>query len=231
VSLLRAVEVSRVTAHKTESPLSVQDWGLIDYASALRRQLDLVDLVSREHARETLIFCSHPPVVTLGRATQPGDVFGWPGETVEINRGGRATYHGPSQVVVYPILDLNLRGRDLHKYMRHLEEATVAALAEFGVHATGRTSQVNEDGSASEATGVWFGARKLASIGIGVRKWVTFHGLALNVNFDPKAFIGMKPCGFSTETMISMEEVLGAPVDRARAVEALTRHLATALAP
>lgn len=225
------MEVSRDSLKKTEIPLSVQDWGLIDYPSALQRQLDLVDLVSREHARETLIFCSHPPVVTLGRATRPGDVFGWQGETVEINRGGRATYHGPSQVVVYPILDLNLRGRDLHKYMRHLEDATVAALAEFGIQATGRTSQVSEDGSAAEATGVWLGSRKLASIGIGVRKWITFHGLALNVNFDPKAFIGMKPCGFSTETMISMEEVLGAPVDRARVVEALQRHLSAEFAP
>lgn len=224
------MEVSRVTAI-TENPLKIQDWGLIDYASALQRQLDLVDLVSRELARETLIFCSHPPVVTLGRATRPGDVFGWQGETVEINRGGRATYHGPSQVVVYPILDLNQRGRDLHKYMRHLEEATVAALAEFGIQASGRSSQVNEDGSSSEATGVWLGTRKLASIGIGVRKWITFHGLALNVNHDPKAFVGMKPCGFSTETMISMEEVLGAPVDRARVVEALARHLSAALTP
>lgn len=223
------METSRDTLVSPAQRLNVQDWGVIDYSSALQRQMDLVDLVSRELARETLVFCSHPPVVTLGRGTRPGDVFGWPGETVEINRGGRATYHGPSQVVVYPILDLNSRGRDLHLYMRNLEEAIVGALAEFGIEAGGRASQTDADGTSTEATGVWLGNRKLASIGIGVRKWVSFHGLALNVDRDPMAFTGLKPCGFSTETMISMEEVLGAPVDRGRMVDALTRHLCARL--
>jgi lipoate-protein ligase B len=205
--------------------LSVQDWGLIDYPSALQRQMDLVDLVSHELARETLIFCSHPPVVTLGRGTKPGDVFGWQGEMVEVTRGGRATYHGPSQVVVYPILDLNTRGRDLHKYMRSLETAIVATLTEFGIPASGRTRQVTDSGDEAEATGVWIGSRKLASIGIGVRRWITFHGLALNVSNDPKAFVGMKPCGFSTETMVSMEEILGRPVDSAKVTSVLKGHL------
>jgi lipoyl(octanoyl) transferase len=209
--------------------LSLLDWGLIDYASALQRQMDLVDLVSHELARETLVFCSHPPVVTLGRGTKPGDVFGWTGEVVEINRGGRATYHGPSQFVVYPILDLNVRGRDLHRYMRQLESAIVATLQEFGISASGRTQQVDIDGATTEATGVWVGSRKIASIGIGVRKWITFHGLALNVSHDPKAFVGMNPCGFSSQTMISMEEILGAPVDRARLSSVLQRELMRAL--
>ncbi len=207
------------------APLSVQDWGLIDYSSALQRQLDLVDLVSHELARDTLVFCSHPPVVTLGRGTKPGDVYGWQGDIVEVTRGGRATYHGPSQVVVYPILDLNTRGRDLHKYMRNLETAIVATLTEFGIPASGRTRQLTDSGDEAEATGVWIGSRKLASIGIGVRKWISFHGLALNVSHDPKAFVGMKPCGFSTETMVSMEEILGRPVDQAHVTEVLKGHL------
>ena len=210
----------------TERRLAVQDWGLIDYPSALQRQMDLADLVGQELARDTLVLCTHPPVVTLGRATKPGDVFGWKGETVEVNRGGRATYHGPNQIVAYPILDLNQRGRDLHKYMRDLETAIVRALAVFGIEASGRTAQIQDgDTEAVEATGVWYQNRKVASIGIGVRKWISFHGLALNVHRDSNAFVGMKPCGFTTETMISMEEILGAPVDGARVKEVLSGEL------
>jgi lipoyl(octanoyl) transferase len=225
-------------------PLAIQDWGLIDYPEALKRQMDHVALVHQELARETLVFCSHPPVVTLGRGTRPGDVDGWQGATVEVNRGGRATYHGPNQIVVYPIVDLNHRSRDLHRYLRGLEGAVVAALAEFGIQATGRSLQVQDGGGDSgsgsgeeaagsepvEATGVWIGSRKIASIGIGVRKWVTFHGLALNVDHDPKAFQGLKPCGFTPETMITMEEVIGARPDRGRVRQALQKHLGRVLA-
>lgn len=209
--------------------LDVSDWGLIGYSEALAKQVELVDAVGSGRTNETLVFCTHPPVVTLGRGTKPGDLFGWQGETVEVNRGGRATYHGPSQLVVYPILNLDRRGRDLHRYMRLLEDAIVAALAEFGITASGRASQVDDQGAAVDATGVWIGTRKLASIGIGVRKWISFHGLALNVADDPQAFVGMKPCGFSTGTMISMEEVLGAPVDRARVQSALQSELSARL--
>lgn len=206
--------------------LNIQDWGLVDYSDGLQRQLDLVDLVAQELARETLVFCSHSPVVTLGRATREGDVFAWKGETVEVNRGGRATYHGPSQIVVYPILDLNHRGRDLHKYMRLLEEAVVRTLADFGIASSGRSPQIQEgDAEAVEATGVWVGSRKIASIGIGARKWITFHGLALNVDADEQAFSGMKPCGFLRETMVSMEELLGGRVDREQVKTSLKRHL------
>lgn len=220
------MDTEPVLVERNHEKLSVQDWGLIDYRDALQRQMDLVELVCRELARETVIFCSHPPVVTLGRATREGDVFGWQGSIVEVNRGGRATYHGPNQIVVYPILDLNQRGRDLHKYMRSLEQAVVLTMAEFGVEATGRALRpLEEGGDTQEATGVWVGSKKLASIGIGVRKWISFHGLALNVSHDPKAFVGMRPCGFSSETMTSMEEILSAPVDRARVVASLEKHL------
>jgi lipoate-protein ligase B len=208
---------------------AIQDWGLIPYQEALRRQLDLVGLVSHELARETLVFCSHPPVVTLGRGTRPGDVFGWDGEVVEVTRGGRATYHGPSQVVAYPILDLNLRGRDVHRHMRLLESAVIEALSEFGAIATGRAARLEADGAQVEATGVWIGDRKIASIGIGVRRWVSFHGLALNVERDPAAFRGLKPCGFTPETMISLEEAIGRPVDRAQVQKALFARLARLL--
>lgn len=190
--------------------LVVENWGLVDYREALDRQMDYVDRVSRELKQETLVFCTHPPIVTLGRGTKPGDVFGWSGDTIEVGRGGRATYHGPSQIIVYPILDLNSRGRDLHKYMRSLEDAIVETLAKFEITGVPHALQI-EDGSAeeSEATGVWIEKKKIASIGIGVRKWISFHGLALNWSFDPKAFIGMKPCGFAPGSVVSMEEQMG----------------------
>jgi lipoate-protein ligase B len=205
---------------------AIQDWGLIDYSAALQRQMDLAGLVHQELARETLVFCSHPPVVTLGRGTLEGDVCGWTGETLKINRGGRATYHGPSQIVVYPILDLNLRGRDVHRFMRLLEEAVVQTLADFGVAASGKVIDSQSEASAPSATGVWCGSRKIASIGIGVRNWVSLHGLALNVEYDPKAFQGLKPCGFAAETMISLEEILAHRPDR----EAVNATLALRLA-
>ncbi len=206
--------------------LNVEDWGLIAYKEALSRQEEYVDQVARELRRETLVFCSHPPVVTLGRGTKEGDVFGWTGETFEVTRGGRATYHGPSQIVAYPILDLNSRGRDLHIYMRALEGAVLATLDSFGISSEANALQV-EDGAteASPATGVWIGKRKIASIGIAVRKWISFHGLALNVEHDPAAFQGMKPCGFSPGSVISMEEVLGERPSRITVQTRLEREL------
>lgn len=207
-----------------EPAIALQNWGLIDYDESLRRQGELVELVSHELARETLVFCSHPPVVTLGRGTLPGDIFSWKGDIVEISRGGRATYHGPSQVVVYPILDLSLRGRDLHKFFRQIEMAIIATLFEFGIEASGRSLQI-QNNLEIEATGVWVGTRKIASIGIGVRKWISFHGLALNVDHDVEAFQGLKPCGFTSDTMISMQQVLGASVDRLKVEERLCQNL------
>ncbi len=196
--------------------LDVEHWGLISYREALDRQFEAVDRVSRELKPETLIFCSHPPIVTLGRGTKAGDVFGWTGDTIEVGRGGRATYHGPSQVVVYPILDLNSRGRDLHQYLRSLEDAVLETVQSFGVQAEAHSVQKadgGEDGNmgaeATAATGVWIGSRKLASIGIGVRRWVSFHGLALNLSYDPEAFVGLKPCGFAPGSVVSLEEAIG----------------------
>jgi lipoyl(octanoyl) transferase len=197
------------------------DWGLTPYTQAANQQLELVEqvLASRDagdsSAAETLVFCSHPPVVTLGRGTKPGDVFGWRGETLETPRGGRATYHGPSQIVAYPILDLDatsrsarsaLRPRDLHAYMRALEVALVSTLQEFGIQSEART--VKADADTPSLTGVWVGEKKIASIGIAVKKWVTYHGIALNVTRDPNAFSGINPCGFRSEIMTSMEDVL-----------------------
>lgn len=207
------MEVETINRH--DSVLDFVDWGLIDYSVALERQMELVEKVASGESPETIVFCTHPPVVTLGRGTREGDVFAWKGETVAVGRGGRATYHGPNQIIVYPILNLTNRGRDLHQYLRILEETAVKVLQDFGVFASGRSLQIHDgDQEPEEATGVWIGNRKIASLGIGVRKWISFHGLAINVERDPMAFQGMKPCGFTTGQMVSLEEALGFRPDR-----------------
>ncbi|MBX3020828.1 MAG: lipoyl(octanoyl) transferase LipB [Bdellovibrionales bacterium] len=194
--------------------MRIDDWGLVEYQSAVDRQLAAVDDVAGG-GEERLIFCTHPPVVTLGRATPSEDLIGWQGSTVESSRGGRATYHGPNQIVIYPILDLRrargfgIPARDIHAYLRGLESATVMALRELGMtRAEARTTQVGE----ISLTGVWIGERKIASMGIAVRKWVTYHGVAINIIDDPKAFVGIRPCGFAADVMTSAEKELGRPL-------------------
>ncbi len=208
----------------------IERWGCVDYLESQDRQLQLVDRVFKGEQPETLVVCSHPPVVTLGRGTRPGDVFGWTGPIVEVSRGGRATYHGPNQIVIYPILNLEFRSRDLHLYMRALESAMVEALKLIGVNASGRTLQTQVgDEAPVESTGVWIGPRKLASIGIGVKRWISYHGLALNFDHDPEAFVGMNPCGFTSQTMTSVEEILGRPGDREKFENLLLSELQKAL--
>jgi len=200
--------------------LEFQNWGLIDYQEALQKQEALVEQIHQKQAPGVLIFCTHPPVVTLGRKSQPEDLFDWQGPTLEVSRGGRATYHGPSQLVVYPVLNLDqphakFQKRDIGGYLRTFEEAVVRVLQSYGVQAQGKSLQKkSSETQEQEETGVWVQARKIASLGIGVRKWVAFHGAAINLDRDPRAFRGMRPCGFSASTMVSLEETLGAPVDR-----------------
>lgn len=193
--------------------LRVENWGLIDYRAALARQEELVEQVAAG-GPHVLVVCCHPAVVTIGRRTPVSDYAGWKGEVVEVSRGGRATYHGPGQIVLYPIVNLNRCGdlglpmRDLHGFMRALGQAVVQTVAELGIAAEYRQGEDTESEEARHLTGVWVGSRKLASIGVAARKWVTFHGLALNFASDPEAFRGIQPCGFSSQTMVSVEELL-----------------------
>ncbi|OQW54414.1 MAG: hypothetical protein A4S09_05925 [Proteobacteria bacterium SG_bin7] len=192
------------------SPEQVQflEWGLIPYEDALSEQLTFVQDVYDKKIPNTVIFCSHKPIVTKGRGTLKSDIFGWKGLTIDVQRGGRATYHGPNQLVVYPIVNLQ-RGTKIigiREYMCLLENIIVSLLNDYDITAEGRCgAKIDEQ----EATGVWIGNRKICSLGIGVRRWVTYHGLALNIDHDPKAFQGLNPCGFSSNTMISLEEILG----------------------
>ena len=209
-----------------------QDWGLIDYQLALDQQLKCLEKLSSEPEHPGfLIFCSHPPVVTVGRQTQPEDVFSWSGPIIEISRGGRATYHGPSQLVVYPILNLKAfrngrKPQEVRGYLRAFEQAIVETLKDYQISTVGKTPQkLSDKDSESDETGVWVGAKKIASLGIAVKKWITYHGAAINLDHDPEAFKGLNPCGFKSETMISVEKLIGKKLNRQEFSEKLTLNL------
>ena len=208
------------------TPWSVVDLGRVSYRDAWARQLALVDARQRDAAPDTLLLVEHPHVFTLGRrreaasnVLQPGDV-----EVIEIERGGDVTYHGPGQIVAYPIVQLHDGERDLHRFLRNLEDAVIATCARFGL-ATDR-----EPGK----TGVWTTTphglrRKLCSMGIACRKWVTFHGLALNVTTDLGYFRRINPCGFESSVMTSMAEQLGGELELAAVKATLAGELGRAL--
>ncbi len=196
--------------------MEIINLGEKDYKEALDIQMQYVEeLMSDPSKNEKLIICSHPPVVTLGRKTQKEDIGLWSGKVYEISRGGRATYHGPGQVVIYPIINLEKRNNDIYKYVRHLEDAMVLALKDYSIDSKGDP----------DSTGVWVENKKIASIGIAIKRWVTYHGLAINLYNDPLAFSGINPCGMSQDTMISLESILGKKVERKVFEERLATHL------
>ena len=176
------------------------------YGAALDRQLALLDARIRDRIPDTLVLLEHPPVVTLGRAKTTANLPGYPGrlaargiEFFEISRGGDATYHGPGQLVGYPIFDLRHHGRDVLQFCRRVEAALIGTLAGFGL------AGLAVPGKA----GVWVGDRKIASLGISLRRWVTFHGFALNVGVDLAGFQVIRPCGEKPEIMTTMAVLLG----------------------
>lgn len=181
-----------------------EDWGNIRYQDAYEKQKRLVDDIISNKAQERIIFCSHPPVVTLGKKSSAADIIDWSGEIVTIERGGRATYHGPEQIIIYPLLDLKKRENNLGGHLRNLERVIISLLEDFHLSSRGNP----------DYAGVWVEDKKVASIGIAVKKWVTYHGLALNVGFDPEAFKGISACGSSASVMISLEELLKKKIDR-----------------
>ena len=198
--------------------LKITDWGLIPYQEAFARQQSLVDQIICGQQPEHLIFCRHPAVVTLGRGTQSGDVFDWHGDIVEVNRGGRATYHGPHQIVVYPLLYIGkdekklkkIPEQDLHVYMRALESSVVDVLSTFGIETQVQPQKIQVGETLpKEATGVWVGDQKIAAIGIAAKSWVTSHGVALNLFNESSAYKGFYPCGFRSEQVTSIEECSG----------------------
>jgi lipoate-protein ligase B len=187
--------------------------GLVPYGEALALQRSLAGAVSQRAIPDTVILLEHEPVVTLGRRTDESAELHLPEgvdvEVVETDRGGKSTYHGPGQLVCYPILDLNRHGRDLKKYVRDLEEAIIRTLGAFALEGT------RYEG----LTGVWLppaggaGPRKLASIGVRASRWVTTHGYALNVDLDPAPFTQwITACGLEDAQFTSMSVELERPV-------------------
>ncbi len=186
--------------------------GLIDYKQAYDIQRAEVEKVATG-GQGALIICSHLPIVTLGKKSTPEDILGWTGPIEKIERGGKATYHGPGQVVIYPIVDLKQHGQNISGFLEAMEQSMIDVLKQFGLAAKG-----NEERGKPDYTGVWvetqFGPKKIASIGIAIKRWITFHGLAFNLDFDPLAFSGINPCGFTTSTMTNLETLRGEKVER-----------------
>ncbi|MDF1861514.1 MAG: lipoyl(octanoyl) transferase LipB [Verrucomicrobiales bacterium] len=171
--------------------------GRIGYSEGLALQEDLVVKRQQGLIEDTTLLLEHEPVYTIGRTRDrsslknPDDL---PFPVVETNRGGQATFHGPGQLVGYLILDLNQYGKDLHTYLRQIESFLIEFAAEFGI------SSCRREG----LTGVWIEDRKLASIGVGVRKWVSMHGFGLNVSSDLSGYEAITPCGISDVSMTSL---------------------------
>jgi lipoyl(octanoyl) transferase len=184
--------------------------GRITYAGGLALQEQFHGAVVAARAQdidppEVLILLEHEPVYTIGRTpdqTSLRDETRLPHPVFRINRGGQATYHGPGQLMGYPILDLRRRGGDLHRYLRALETILIETLANYGVAAHGREG----------LTGVWVGPRKIASLGVGIRQWVSMHGFALNICGDLSPFQHITPCGIAGVEMTSIERETGRPV-------------------
>lgn len=174
--------------------------GRISYEGGLREQEKLVAQKIAGDEKNYLLLLEHEPVYTIGRTLDTSSLGNkeLPHPLHRIGRGGQATYHGPGQLVAYPIIDLTLVGRDLHRYLRLLEEVIIQTLSLYGLQG------VRSEGM----TGVWIEGRKIASLGVGVKKWISFHGLALNVCGDLSAFKKITPCGLNGVEMTSMEQEL-----------------------
>ena len=216
--------------------------GLIDYKEAWDYQEELFQAIidvkranrkreneglALEQTQSKLIFCEHPHVFTLGKSGQQSHLLvneeqlaAKGARFYKINRGGDITYHGPGQLVGYPIFDLDNFFTDIHKYLRYLEEAVILTLAEYGIKA----------GRIKGSTGVWLDwdnpkARKICALGVRSSRWVTMHGFAFNVNSDLNYFTNIIPCGITDKAVTSLDKELGRPVEMKEAQEKMKKHL------
>jgi len=196
--------------------------GLTSYAEALVLQEELVERRKREEISDQFLLLEHPHVITLGRAANRANVladdatrsqFGV--ELFETGRGGDVTYHGPGQLVGYPIIKLLPGQQDIRRYVRNIQEVLIRAARDFGVEAEPR---------GGDFVGVWVGDEKLAAIGIRISRWVTMHGFAFNVTTDLNYFQLIVPCGVRSHGVTTLEKLLGHPVEMSVVVESVTRH-------
>jgi lipoyl(octanoyl) transferase len=194
-----------------------EDLGRMDYLVAWELQKRRVEQRLAGEIPDTALVVEHPPVYTLGRSRGAADNVLAPGDVpvVQVERGGNVTWHGPGQVVIYPIVLLPEARRDIHAYLRSLEEAAIRACRDYGLEA----------GRDPRNTGAWVGGRKICSIGVAVRRWATWHGMALNVAPDLSYFQRINPCGFGAEIMTSMAAELGEAPPQPEVTDRLFEHL------
>ena len=189
--------------------LDILDLGLVEFNTAYQIQKNIVNDVKIQKTNDTLILCEHPPVITLGRRANSNNILASKElleqegiQIINTDRGGDVTYHGPGQLVVYPIINLEGLKKDISFFLRLLEKILIGFLTCY------RISAYTKDRS----TGVWAGKDKIASIGIGIRKWIAYHGLAINLNTNLSHFSFIKPCGLNTK-MTSMQKILNKSID------------------
>lgn len=193
----------------------------VAYRDAWKLQLEQVRRIGAGESGAALLFLEHFPVITIGKGGArehllvPEAVLRARGvECIPIDRGGDITFHGPGQLVVYPLLSLTEYGRDVHQYLRRLEEIGIRVLADYGI----------DGGRVPHYTGVWVGDQKIMAIGVGVKKWVTFHGLAFNFAADLEGFQWIVPCGIKDKGVTSLHRLLERPVSRVEVEAAFVRH-------
>lgn len=183
----------------------VSNLGLIDFKAAWEYQRKLFEEIKNNHSQGALIVCRHYPVITIGRGGKQKNILATSAELnqkgvrlYEVERGGDVTYHGPGQILVYPVLHLEYFKKDIHLFLRQLEELAISFLSCFGIRALRHKG----------LTGVWIDKKKIASIGIAIRNWITFHGMSINIkNYDLENFKLVRPCGMDIE-LTSLEEAL-----------------------
>ena len=192
------------------------DLGFRDYGEVLKLQRELVEKRRASEIHDTLILVEHPDVITLGRRGTMENVLSDKLPIYWIERGGDATYHGPGQLVGYPIVGLQEAKIDVVSFVRKIEDILMKTVADFGIN----SSRVEKK------PGIWVEQKKLASIGIAVQHWVTFHGFALNVNTDLKKFYTIKPCGMEPSMMTSMQRILGKEVSLETVKNSIAKNFA-----
>ncbi len=195
----------------TEPTAKILELGRLDYGRAHSIQLNCVDQRIDGKIGDTFIFAEHPPTITIGRGSREGNILASEellrqrGVSVfEVERGGDVTFHGPGQQVIYPIIDLEKRSRDLHRFLRDLEEVVIRFLTHYDVAGSRHPGK----------TGVWVGERKICAIGIAVKRWISYHGLALNLDVDLSYFDLINPCGFPSSSVTSLSSLIGKPIDK-----------------
>lgn len=190
--------------------MRVIDLGLTDFLETHKLQGELVERVSLGLCEDTLLITEHRPVITIGRKGSEDNIFksrqdliSCGIEVLNIDRGGDVTYHGPGQLIAYPIFKLENESRDIHAFLHFLEEIGTHFLMQYGIIAEERPG----------FRGVWAGGKKIGSIGMGVKKWVTYHGLAMNINTDLLPFSFIRPCGIEGVEITSLKRFLGREID------------------